>query len=294
MTDRHTTDRHTTDRNATDSRSTLVRATTVAVAALVVASLGVGPVASLADPNAATVQDPENSQVRIAHMSADAPAVDVRVGNETVAQDLEFGDVTDYLDLQEGEYRVSIVTAENETTVSEVQLSVPANERLTVAAIGQVAENATEEFRLVALSDARRAPTGANASVRLVHVSPDLGPVDVTVNRTGEVLFDDVTFGNATEYVTVPSGVYTLNVREAAEGNNGTLLSTHTESLQNRTAYSVFAAPEDEQPDEPVALFVAIDQTDNPEIPGATTVAEDSTTTAENMTTTAENATTES
>ncbi len=283
MTNR--TDPTTTDQTATDGRSRLLRAATVAVALVVVASLGVGPVASLAEPNAATAQEPENSQVRIAHMSADAPAVDVRIDNETVAQNLEFGDVTDYLDVQEGDRQVSIVTAENETTVLEAQLSVPANERLTVAAIGQVAENATEELRLVALSDARRAPTGANASVRLVHVSPDLGPVDVTVNRTGEVLFDDVTFGNATEYVTVPSGVYTLNVREAAEGNNGTLLSTHTESLQNQTVYSVFAAPEDEQPDEPVALFVAIDQTDNPEIPGATTVAEDATTTAENATT---------
>jgi hypothetical protein len=271
MTDRNTTDSRTTDRNTTDRRSTLVRATTVAVALAVVASLGVGPVASLTESNAPTAQDPENSQVRIAHMSADAPTIDVRVDNETVAQDLEFGDVTDYLDVQEGDRQVTIVTAENETTVLERQLSVPANERLTVAAIGQVAENATEEFRLVALSDARRAPTGANSSVRLVHVSPDLGPVDVTINRTGEVLFDDVTFGNATEYVTVPSGVYTLNVREATEGNNGTLLSTHTESLQNGTAYSAFAAPEDEQPDEPVALFVAIDQTDNPEIPGATT-----------------------
>ncbi|WP_276301584.1 DUF4397 domain-containing protein [Halorussus lipolyticus] len=255
------------------TNSTRTRAITIAVALAVVASLGVGSVASLTNPTA-TVQDPENSAVRIAHMSADAPAVDVLVDNETIAQDLEFGDVTDYLDLQEGEYRVSIVTAENETTVLARQVSVPANDRLTLAAVGQVAENATEEFRLVALQDASRAPSGSNASVRLVHVSPDLGPVDVTVNRTGEVLFDDVRFGNATEYVTVPSGVYTLNVREATEDNNGTLVSSHTESLVNATAYSAFAAPEDEQPDEPVALFVAIDQTDNPEIPGVTATTE--------------------
>jgi hypothetical protein len=265
------------------ANSTRKRALTITVAVLVVASLGVGPVASLADPSALAAQDPEDSQVRIAHMSADAPSVDVLVDNETVAQDLEFGDVTDYLDVQEGSRQITLVEAANETTVFEAELSVPANERLTIAAIGQVAENATEEFRLVALRDARRAPTGDNASVRLVHVSPDLGPVDVTVNRTGEVLYDNVTFGNATEYVTVPSGVYTLNVREATEDNNGTILSSHTESLVNRTAYSAFAAPEDEQPDEPVALFVAIDQTDNPEIPGVTAANETTTneTTAE-------------
>jgi hypothetical protein len=262
------------------------RIATIAVAVLVVASLGAGSVASLTDAGPVAVQDPENSQVRIAHMSADAPAVDVRVDNETVAQDLEFGDVTDYLDVQEGDRRVTVLTAANETTVLETNLSVPANERLTVAAVGGVSENATEEFRLATFQDARRAPTGDNATVRLIHVAPDEGPVDVTVNATGAVLYDNVTFANATDYITVPSGVYTLNVREATADNNGTIVASFTESFVDRTAYSVFAAPEIDQPDEPLALFVAIDQTDNPEIPGATTRVANETTTEAGVTTT--------
>lgn len=266
----------------TQNESIPTRTIAVGLAVLVVASLAVGPVASLTEGNAPT-QDPENSQVRIAHMSADAPAVDVRVDNETVVQNLEFGDVTDYLDVQEGDRQVTLVTADNETAVFETNLSVPANERLTVAAVGNVAENATEEFRLATFEDVRRAPTGENASVRLIHAAPDVGPVDVTINRTGAVLYDNVTFGNATDYATVPSGVYTLNVREETEENNGTILATFTESLLNRTAYSAFAAPEDEQPDEPIALFVAIDQTDNPEIPGVTTAADGTTTVRETV-----------
>ena len=270
----------------TRTTSTLTRTVAVGLAVLVVAGLGAGSVASMTERDAprlqdlGNAQDPENAQVRVAHMSPDAPAVDVLVDNETVVRSLEYGDVTSYLDLQEGTHQVSIVTAENETTVLERQVSVEANERYTLVAAGEVGENATEEFRLVTLQDARRAPNSTNASVRLVHVAPGAGPVDVTVNRTGAVLYDNVTFGNATEYVSVPSGVYTLNVREATEDNNGTLLGTFTESFQGRTAYTAFAGEVTEQGDEPLALFVAIDQTDNPEIPGATTQAGNETTTA--------------
>ncbi|WP_435178137.1 DUF4397 domain-containing protein [Halorussus sp. AFM4] len=267
--------------DSTANDSTPTRIVAVGLAVLVVAGLAAGPAASLADRDPATLQDPENAQVRVAHVSPDAPAVNVVVDNETVVRNLEYGDVTPYLDLREGTHQVSVVTAENETTVLEQQVSVEANERYTLVAAGEVGENATEEFRLVALQDARRAPNGTNASVRLVHVAPGAGPVDVTVNRTGDVLYDNVTFGNASEYVTVPSGVYTLNVREATEGDDGEILATFTESFQKRTAYTAFAGDVVEQGDEPLALFVEIDRTDNPEIPGVTTQAANETATAE-------------
>ncbi|NHN58857.1 MULTISPECIES: DUF4397 domain-containing protein [Halorussus] len=261
--------------------STLTRTVAVGFAVLVVAGLGTGSVASLTERDAPGLQDPENAQVRAAHMSPDAPAVNVVVDNETVVENLEYGDVTSYLDLQEGDHQIAIVTAENETTVLEQQVTVEANERYTLVAAGEVGENAAEAFQLVALQDVRRAPNGTNASVRLVHVAPGAGPVDVTVNRTGAVLYDNVTFGDASEYASVPSGVYTLNVREATEGNDGQILASFTESFEGRTAYTGFAGAVTEQGDEPLALFVAIDQTDNPEIPGATTQADNATTTAE-------------
>lgn len=274
----------------TEHDTTLKRLVAVALAVLVVASLGAGPVASLTESNALTVQDPENAQVRVAHMSPDAPSVDVLVDNETVVQDLDFSDVTEYLDLQAGEHRVAIVTAENQTTVFQGRVTVEANERYTLMALGEVSENATEEFRVVALQDARRAPSGNDSAVRLVHASPDAGPVDVTVNQTGEVLFDNVTFANVTDYVTVPSGVYTLNVREATEDNDGEIVATFNESFLEETAYSAFAAgyvtPEDAPADESLDLFVAVDQTDNPEL--ATPTAADNETTEEQTTEEAE------
>ena len=212
----------------------------------------------------------ENASVRVAHMSPDAPAVNVQLDNETVVQDADFSDVTEYLSVAPGDHRITITAADNESqVVFDEQLSFEAGTNYTVTAAGEVSENGTQAFSPFVLTDAAEAPTGENASIRLVHVSPDAGPVDVTINQTGDVLFDNATFGNETEYVTVPSGVYTLNVRQAAEDNNGTIVESFNVSLVNETAYTAFAAgyvsPEDAPENTSFDLFTAVDVTNNPD-----------------------------
>lgn len=83
------------------------------------------------------------------------------------------------------------------------------------------------------------------------------------------MLFDNATFGNDTEYATVPSGVYTLNVRQATEDNDGTIVESFNVSLVNETSYTAFAAgyaaPEDAPANTSFDLFTAVDVTNNPE-----------------------------
>ncbi|MFC7080431.1 DUF4397 domain-containing protein [Halorussus caseinilyticus] len=259
----------------TANRTTLKRAVAVGVALLVVASLGAGTVASL-------TQDEGNAQVRVAHMSPDAPAVNVQVDGETAVEDLEYSDVTEYLDLSAGDHDVTIVTAENETAVFEGQVSVEANEKYTVMAAGEVSENATEEFQVTVLSDATEAPTGNQSSVRLVHASPDAGPVDVTFQQSGDAVADNATFGNATDYTTVEDGVYTFEVRPAAEDNNGTVVATFNESLLEGNAYTGFvagyASPEDAPANESLSLFLEIDVNGTEQAAETTEMVEETTT----------------
>ena len=212
----------------------------------------------------------ESANVRVAHMSPDAPAVNVQLDNETVVQGADFSDVTEYLSVEPGDHRITITAADDESqVVFDEQLSFEAGTNYTVTAAGEVSENGTQEFSPLVLTDAAEAPAGENASIRLVHVSPDAGPVDVTLNQTGDVLFDNATFGNETEYATVPSGVYTLNVRQAAEDNNGTIVESFNVSLVNETAYTAFAAgyvaPEDAPANTSFDLFTAVDVTNNPD-----------------------------
>ncbi|WP_135806271.1 DUF4397 domain-containing protein [Halorussus marinus] len=229
-------------------------AATLAVAAVVLigfAGAGTAAVAASQDGTA---------EVRVAHMSPDAPAVDVLVDGDAVLEGVEFGAVSDYLELEAGDHEVVIQTSENETVVFEDTITVEADTSYTVAAAGEVSQ---DTFAPQIYVDDPEHPSEENASVRLVHVSPDAGPVDVTVESTGAVLYDNATFPNATGYVTVPAGDYTLEVRPATEGNDGEVLTTFDVTVEGASTYSAFAAgylaPDEAAADTPFDLIVAQD-----------------------------------
>jgi len=200
------------------------------------------------------------AQVRVAHLSPDAPAVDVLVDGSMVLEGVEFGTISNYLQVPSGERTVTIQTAENDTVVFEGPVSVETGTAYTVAAIGEVTE---ETFRPAVYVDDFEVPGEENASVRLIHASPDAPAVDVTVEGSGAVLFDNVTFSNASDYVTVPAGNYTLEVRPATADDDGEVVTTFDVSLEGNTVYTGVAAgylsPDDEPVDNPFDLVVAAD-----------------------------------
>jgi hypothetical protein len=116
------------------------------------------------------------------------------------------------------------------------------------------------------LRDSTSPPTD-NASVRLAHVSPDAPPVDVTIEDTNTTLFDNVTYGNATEYAAVPGGEYTLEIRPATANNSGPVVATVDIDLENGTTYTVFAAgyldPANASGEEPLDLVVVTDSSES-------------------------------
>jgi hypothetical protein len=237
--------------------TTIRRTATVGVAALVLLSFaGVGAMGVWATDGG---QD-DSAQVRVTHLSPDAPAVDVLVDGDPVLEDVEFGTVSDYLELPAGEHQVSIQTSENETTVFDGNVSVEAGTNYTVAAIGEVGE---ETFEVAVYEDDFEMPSEENASVRLIHASPDAPAVDVTVAESGAVLYDNVSFGNATDYAEVPAGDYTLEVRPATESDDGEVVTTFNVSVQGGTVHSAIAAgylsPDEAAGDEPFDLVLATD-----------------------------------
>ncbi len=206
-----------------------------------------------------------DAMVRVAHMSPDAPPVDVLVDNETAVENLSFGNVTEYTAVPAGDRNVTIQAAgDPSTVVFSGNVTFEADTNYTVAATGEISENATTEFAPVVLEDNFTVPE-QNASVRLFHASPDAPPVDVTVEETNTTLFDNVSFQNATDYVEVPAGDYTLEVRPATANDSGEVVATFNVTLNESTVYTAFAAgylnPEDAPADVPFQLFLAIDAT---------------------------------
>jgi NADH-quinone oxidoreductase subunit J len=93
-------------------------------------------------------------------------------------------------------------------------------------------------------------PPAANPPrVRVVHAASDAGPVDVLADET--LLASNLTFGQSTDFVEVPSGEYTVTIRPAADATQagelgGEIVAAFT--LTADTAQSVVAYGEGGQP----------------------------------------------
>jgi hypothetical protein len=176
------------------------------------------------------------AQVRVAHLAPDAPNVDVYVNGEPVLTDVPYTTVSDYLSLPAGTQQVTVyATGDTTSPVIEAPVEIAAGGAYTVAAVGLVAD---DSLTAQVYEDDLRAPASGNAKVRVVHASPDAGPVDV-VPRGGQALVAGLTFPEASPYAEVPAGTYTLDVNAA--GTNQTALTVPDAALASGGVYSAFA-----------------------------------------------------
>jgi hypothetical protein len=205
------------------------------------------------------------AMVRVAHMAPNAPNVDVAVDGATVLEDVAFGAVSGYLEVPTGERQVAIGVTGGGATVFEGAVPVEADTAYTVAAAGEVGDEADQPFEPLVLADDNSAPDGDTARLRVVHASPDAPAVDVTVASSGDALFDGVAFGES-GYVEVPAGDYTVEIRGDTESNDGDVVASYDLGLAGGQVYTAFAAgyltPDDEPADTAFDLLVSQDTGD--------------------------------
>lgn len=193
-----------------------------------------------------------HTAVRVAHFSPDAPNVDVLVDGEQVISDLAYDEVTPYLEIQPGTYTVTITAAgDPDAVVFEDDLWL-GRAYYTIAAIGELE---AETFRPLVLRDA------GSALVRLVHAAPDAPAVDVYFNGSEYPFIEDVSFGEATNYLALPAASYTLDVRPA--GDPDTTVASFDVDLEKGVAYSAYAVgylePPEAVEDRDFTLRIALD-----------------------------------
>src|ERR687894_522304 len=143
------------------------------------------------------------AQVRVAHLAPDAPNVDVYVNGEPVLTDVPYTTVSDYLPLPAGTQQVTVyATGDTSSPVIDVPVELAAGGAYTIAAVGLVADGS---LGAQVYEDDLRSPASGNVKVRVIHASPDAGPVDV-VPRGGQALVAGLTFPEASPYAQVPAG----------------------------------------------------------------------------------------
>ncbi|MFN0151750.1 MAG: DUF4397 domain-containing protein [bacterium] len=172
--------------------------------------------------------------VRVAHLSPDAPAVDVFVDGAKVLSSVPFGTFSDYLEVPAGSRRVQVRVAGQPTStpVIDEAITLTADGYFTVAATGKVAD-----IGAIVLPDIRTTVSNS-AKLRFIHAGADAPAVDITL-MDGTLLFSNIEFNESSAFITTPGNSYDLQVRLA--GTQTVVLSFGGVPLMNGTVYSVFA-----------------------------------------------------
>lgn len=160
------------------------------------------------------------SDLRVVHVSADAPAVDVTVndGAEPAITNLAFPEATGYLNLAADTYNFK-VTPNAATTPVVIDADV---ELANGAAYSLLAVGALASIEPLVLTDDNRS-VATEAKVRLVHASTLAGNVDIYVLPTGTPIgtnapaFSDIPFKADTGYVSLAAGSYDVIITPAGQ-----------------------------------------------------------------------------
>jgi len=178
----------------------------------------------------------DKAMVRVLHASPDAPAVDIWVDGTKTLENVPFKTLSDYLSLSAGEHQIVVVETGTESPAFiDASPTFEAGKKYTVAAIGFAADIEAAVF-----VDNGKAVDGS-AKLRVVHLSPDAGAVDVALKGQdpADAPVKNLEFPDATGYLKLPAGSYDFEVRAA--GTSTVALPLDGVALAGGTNYSVFA-----------------------------------------------------
>jgi len=185
-------------------------------------SLALQSLVTTVSPSCAEVLALEGSSsdacVRLVHAAPDAPPADIYLNDAEIAQNLEFGTATEYVTVPSGTGRGVRVTATGtpvEEAVIDTSLDFDPGQAYEILVTG----GGDDLDLTVTGTDLRPLPQG-QARLRIIHASPDADAFDVGIAGSEENLFEGINFGDATDYVVLDAGDYSLEVRPGGEDMN--------------------------------------------------------------------------
>jgi Domain of unknown function (DUF4397) len=194
-------------------------------------------------------------QLRVAHLSPDAPDVKVCVklssaaiftGAPLTTSALKYGQVTAPIAVDAGSYDIRIVGAAATDCATKLSDGIgdfnnnalTADSSVTVAAIGFVTKPANNNngFTLKAFADDATKPGSADTKLRIIHTAPAVGSVGVGLldDATYTELAGGLTYGNKW----APSGVNAQGYATIAKLANKTIVVRPTGTTTNAITLS--------------------------------------------------------
>ncbi len=183
------------------------------VLALVAAAAG----PALLRPAVVEAQEEGQALVRFVNASPDAPALDVYVDGEAVVSggQFTFGSITAYTAIPSGDRQIQVVSSGQQPDAALFEVEQGFDDGGFYEIVAQGLLNDIEGRVLDVDTEAIEEP--GTARVRVVHLSPDAGEIDVAQTGSQELLFEGLEFPDAGDYTALPSGPYDLEVRPSGE-----------------------------------------------------------------------------
>lgn len=187
--------------------------------------------------------DAEYFYLRAVHAVPDIAGspVDVYVNGASVAT-FDFFDTTDYLALPGGDdYTVQVVPTggdpDSEAVISDTLTAdtFTTGAEYSLVARGTAADTDAADLGATLLTDDNTAPDAGQARIRAAHFSPDAPAVDVYAN--GTLAIEDLSYLDASTYLSVPAGPVTFGIAPA----DGAPIYTATVTLEAGKVYTAWA-----------------------------------------------------
>lgn len=177
------------------------------------------------------------SYFRIFHAVVDLPKVNVYINEMLLASNLNYGEFSKFIPLLPGNYKITVYAAgRTSPPILESYIAINRNTAYTGALSGKMPNTADVSLRMI--PEVRElVPITRMSAMRFTNLSPDTPALDL-VSGDGTILFSDVEFGETTDNVAVPPGVYTLYVKIA--GSENTVLTVPEIEFERNMYYSLF------------------------------------------------------
>lgn len=150
--------------------------------------------------------------LRVVHASPDVGTVDVFMDGKKLLSSFQYASVSNYLPLPPGPHSIEIALIGKGIDAPVITQTLPVNagKAYTIAAVGM---QSTRSLAVEVFEDDNTI-IGNSAKVRIYHLSPGTGSVDVTED-TNKVA-GNVGYAQASNYASIPAGTYTFNVTLAS------------------------------------------------------------------------------
>jgi Domain of unknown function (DUF4397) len=176
------------------------------------------------------------SYIRLLHAGPKAPSVDVYVNDSLLVRRFNYREFTDYVKLPSGTYNIKVyATGDITSPIIETDLFIPPSIAMTVAVIMDTDKS---YILFPAIETQLQNVTKGRSQVRVAHLISNAPSVDIALPN-GTILYRDVQFKDLENYIELPVGRYTLEIRLA--GTEVAILYIPNIRLRADRYYTIYA-----------------------------------------------------